>query len=203
MEHSPPFISRLLSSRPRKGDGSLPVLSRLSALPHEVSQSLVRLIGDARPLQIALDGACAGGFSLYGTATPWYPFIMESPRPNRLFSRIREAARHLFRRQPPPAMIGTPPSQRPTWHDPAAHARDFAERYATELDYAVSQRMIELGIPDDCIGTRNFGYGPPRLAFRPLGVDGGHIESNGVEREVGSSQRESSNRRCHPQYVQW
>jgi hypothetical protein len=104
---------------------------------------------------------------------------MESPPSNRLFSRIREAARHLLRRQPPPAMIGTPPSQRPTWHDPAAHARDFAERYATELDYAVSQRMIELGIPDDRIGTRNFGYGPPRLAFQPFGVDGGHIESNG------------------------
>jgi hypothetical protein len=27
-----------------------------------------------------------------------------------------------------PGMIGTPPSQRPMWHDPAAHARDFAER---------------------------------------------------------------------------
>jgi hypothetical protein len=34
----------------------------------------------------------------------------------------------LFRRKP--GMIGTPPSQRPMWHDPAAHARDFAERYA-------------------------------------------------------------------------
>jgi hypothetical protein len=93
-------------------------------------------------------------FSFYGTASPWYPFIMESQRPNCLFSRIREAVKHLLRRQPLPAMIGTPPSQRPTWHDPAAHARDFAERYATELDYAVSQR-------------------------------------------------ESSNRRFHPQYVQW
>jgi hypothetical protein len=103
---------------------------------------------------------------------------MEFPRPNRLLSGIREAVKHLFRHQPP-AMIGTPPSQRPTWHDPAAHARDFAERYATELDYAVSQRMIELGIPDDRIGTRNFGFGPHRLAFQPLGVDGGHIESHG------------------------
>jgi hypothetical protein len=33
--------------------------------------------------------------------------------------------RDLFRK---PAMIGTPPSWRPTWHDPAKHARDFAER---------------------------------------------------------------------------
>jgi len=34
-------------------------------------------------------------------------------------------------------MIGTPPSQRPMWHDPAAHARDFAERYADPLNYLV------------------------------------------------------------------
>jgi hypothetical protein len=26
-----------------------------------------------------------------------------------------------------PGMIGTPPSQRPMWQDPAAHARDFAK----------------------------------------------------------------------------
>ena len=89
-----------------------------------------------------------------------------------LFRRIRE----FFRG---PAMIGTPPSKRPVWHDPAEHARDFAKRYAVELDYAVSQRMMELGIPDDQIGTRNVGYGPPRLAFQPLGVEGGHIFANG------------------------
>ncbi len=34
----------------------------------------------------------------------------------------------FFRRKP--GMIGTLPPQRPMWDDPAAHARDFAERYA-------------------------------------------------------------------------
>src|SRR5271165_6043183 len=38
----------------------------------------------------------------------------------------------------------TPPSARRMWHDRAAHACDFAQRYAEPLDYAVFQRMIEL-----------------------------------------------------------
>jgi hypothetical protein len=88
------------------------------------------------------------------------------------FKRIRD----FFRR---PAMIGTPPSKRPMWHDPAEHAKDFAKRYAVELDYAVSQRMMELGIPDDQIGMRNIGYGPPRLVFQPYGVEGGNVRENG------------------------
>ncbi len=67
-----------------------------------------------------------------------------------LFSRIKAAARTLsaklsLRRT---AMIGTPPSERPLWHNPAAHARDFAERYAQDLDLIVAQRIQELGIPD-------------------------------------------------------
>ena len=32
------------------------------------------------------------------------------------------------------------------WHDPAGHARDFAERYAEPLNYHVENRMMELGI---------------------------------------------------------
>jgi hypothetical protein len=39
---------------------------------------------------------------------------------------------------------GTPPSARRMWHERAAHACDFAQRYAEPLDDAVSQRMIEL-----------------------------------------------------------
>jgi hypothetical protein len=89
-----------------------------------------------------------------------------------LFDRIRD----FFRK---PVMIGTPPSQRPLWHDPKAHAKDFALRYATELDYAISQRMMELGIPDRQIGMKNIGYGPPRLAFQPHGEVGGRIAPNG------------------------
>jgi hypothetical protein len=42
------------------------------------------------------------------------------------FQRIRD----FFRK---PAMIGMPPSERLMWHDPAAHARDFAERYAEPI----------------------------------------------------------------------
>ena len=45
----------------------------------------------------------------------------------------------FFRRKP--GMIGTPPSQRPIWHNEAAHARDFAERYAEPLNYHVENRM--------------------------------------------------------------
>jgi hypothetical protein len=88
------------------------------------------------------------------------------------FRRIRD----LFRK---PAMIGTPPSKQPMWHDPAAHAKDFAKRYAVELDYAVSQRMLDLGIPTDQIGMPNVGHGPPRLVFQPHGVEGGNVRGNG------------------------
>jgi hypothetical protein len=37
-------------------------------------------------------------------------------------------------------MIGTPPSARPMWHDPAAHAIDFSKRYAEPLDQYVTVR---------------------------------------------------------------
>ena len=60
------------------------------------------------------------------------------------FQRIRD-----FFRNPP--MIGTPPSERPMWHDPEAHARDFAERYAEPMNYHVEHRMMELGIPTGSI----------------------------------------------------
>ena len=39
------------------------------------------------------------------------------------------------------------------WHDPAEHARDFAERYAEPMNYHVENRMMELGIPTDRIRT--------------------------------------------------
>jgi hypothetical protein len=80
------------------------------------------------------------------------------------FKRIRE----LFRK---PAMIGTPPSARPMWHDPAVHARDFAERYAVPMDYHVAQRMTELGIRD--IGFPDLDAGIQWAAFHPHGIAGG------------------------------
>ena len=50
------------------------------------------------------------------------------------FQRIRD----FFRK---PAMIGTPPSLRPKWHDPKAHARNFAERYAEPMNYHGSNTL--------------------------------------------------------------
>ena len=43
--------------------------------------------------------------------------------------------------------------------DPADHAEDFARRYAQEMDYLTGDRMTELGIPTDKIGSRTPGKG--------------------------------------------
>jgi DNA-damage-inducible protein J len=48
------------------------------------------------------------------------------------FRRIAD----FFRRKP--GMIGTPPSQRTIWHDPATDARDFTYRY-TEAESILDQ----------------------------------------------------------------
>jgi hypothetical protein len=98
---------------------------------------------------------------------------MASPRD--LFSRIKAAARKLAARFRPPAMIGTPPSQRPLWHDPAAHARDFSERYAQDLDLIVAQRIQELGIPDHQNGRPDPDAGGLWRAFFPHQGDGGGV----------------------------
>ena len=65
------------------------------------------------------------------------------------FRRIAD----FFRRKP--GMIGTPPSQRQMWHDPAAHARDFAERYAEPLDVIVSRGGGSAGGGDTPCNPRN------------------------------------------------
>ncbi len=83
------------------------------------------------------------------------------------FRRIAE----LFRRKP--GMIGTPPSQRPMWHDPAAHARDFAQRYAKPLNYLVESRMMELGIDPLKIGVGDPEHGIRHAAFIPHEANGG------------------------------
>ena len=97
------------------------------------------------------------------------------------FSWIQAAAKGLAAklRPRPPAMIGTPPSQRPLWHDPAAHARDFAERYSVPLSYAVEQRMMDLGIPPDQIGMPDKHHGIQWSAFHPPGTVGGSYSPDG------------------------
>jgi hypothetical protein len=82
------------------------------------------------------------------------------------FKRIRD----FFRK---PAMIGTPPSKRSMWHDPAAHARNFAERYAEPLNYHVENRMMELGIDTLKIGVGDPEHGVRHAAFIPHEADGG------------------------------
>ena len=86
------------------------------------------------------------------------------------FKRIRD----FFRK---PAMIGTPPSKRPMWRDPAEHAEDFAKRYAEPMDYHVSQRMTELGI--QLIGMPDRDAGMEWAAFHPHGKAGGSYAPDG------------------------
>jgi hypothetical protein len=101
-----------------------------------------------------------------------------------------EAARGLFKRMAAPVqalaaklrprqpgMIGAPPSARPMWHDSAAHARDFAERYAHDLDLAVAERMTELGIKEIGFPDRNAGI--QWAAFHPRGTVGGSYAPDG------------------------
>ena len=82
------------------------------------------------------------------------------------FKRIRD----FFRK---PAMIGTPPSERSMWHDAAAHARDFAHRYAEPMNYHVENRMMELGINPAQIGVGDPDHGIRHAAFMPHESDGG------------------------------
>jgi hypothetical protein len=76
-------------------------------------------------------------------------------------------------------MIGTLPSARPIWHDPAAHAKNFAERYAQDLDLAVAQRMRDLGIGDSQIGMPDDDRAIQWAAFHPRGTQGGNNSPDG------------------------
>src|SRR5208337_4436652 len=58
-------------------------------------------------------------------------------------------------------------SDQPMWHDPAAHARDFAERYAEPMDYLAAQRMMDLGIPLSQIGRPGPDHGGRWRTFFP------------------------------------
>jgi hypothetical protein len=78
------------------------------------------------------------------------------------------------------AMIGTPPSARPMWHDPVAHASDFSERSAQDLDLIVAQRIQELGIPDHQNGRPDPDAGGRWRAFVPHQEDGGGVVGNQI-----------------------
>jgi hypothetical protein len=65
------------------------------------------------------------------------------------------------------------------WYDPAAHARDFAGRYAEPLDQCVAVRMEELGLSNDEIGMPDDDRGVPWAAFHLLGKQGGYNSPDG------------------------
>src|SRR5689334_10038390 len=121
-----------------------------------------------------------------------------------LFSRIKAAARNLAAklRPRPPAMIGTPPSARPLWHDPAAHARDFAERYVQDLDLIVSQRIQELGIPDHQNGRPDPDAGGRWRAFFPHQGDGGGVVGDQINADAGLFDTGLMGRRYRPEIAE-
>jgi hypothetical protein len=84
-----------------------------------------------------------------------------------LLSQIKAALQKHTAPFRPPAMIGTRPSARPIWHNPAAHARDFSERYAEDIDLAIANRKMELGIPNHQIGRPDPDH---RAADTPLKI---------------------------------
>jgi hypothetical protein len=77
----------------------------------------------------------------------------------------------LFRRKP--GMIGTPPSTREVPTDAGLHSVDFSQRYFEPMDYHAANRMTELGIPIDQIGSRDRARGIDHATFHPLERDGG------------------------------
>jgi hypothetical protein len=95
------------------------------------------------------------------------------------FHRIAD----FFRRKK--GIIGTPPSQRRIWRDPAAHARDFAERYAQDLDVIVAQRIQELGIPDHQNGRPDPDASGPWRAFFPHQGDVGGVVGDQINADAG------------------
>jgi hypothetical protein len=70
-------------------------------------------------------------------------------------------------------MIEKPPS------DPAAHAQDFGRRYADWADYVVSQRMLDLGIPPERIGSSDLLFGIRHAAFHPDYRNAGAVSPDG------------------------
>jgi hypothetical protein len=71
------------------------------------------------------------------------------------------------------------------WHDPASHARDFSARYAENIELAVSQRMMDLGVPTACIGFPDPDHGGVWRAFFPHSGRGGVVLGEGIGIDSG------------------
>jgi hypothetical protein len=84
--------------------------------------------------------------------------------------------------EPPPAMIGEPPSARglpliPT--DPAEHAVRFARAWQDVAEAYVQRRMRELGISEARIGSSDHERRVERRAFFPDEITAGGIATGG------------------------
>jgi hypothetical protein len=112
-----------------------------------------------------------------------------SRRIPRLLTRLVDAARGLLRREeppaePPPSMIGLPPSARGLTGRPAdisEHASQVASEWEDVAESYVQKRMRELGIPESQIGAPDYNRGGERRAFLPDEMVGG---TNGTGRRL-------------------
>ena len=112
---------------------------------------------------------------------------MEPPRRlSSLLIRLGAAAKRLAARlrrenppvEPPPAMIGLPPSARGLKAIPAdieEHAKDFATRYWEPLEAIARKRMRTVGVPEDRIGMIDGDFNYRLAAFHPRQMDGGGV----------------------------
>ena len=109
---------------------------------------------------------------------------MEPSRLSRILSRLRDALRReKAAPEPPPAMIGTPPSARglkPIPDDLDEHLVDFCTRYWEPLEEITKRRMRKVGVPEDKIGMLDVDNDYRLAAFHPTQLDGG-----GVHRPTG------------------
>jgi hypothetical protein len=107
--------------------------------------------------------------------------------PQRRITRFLFRLARLLRREkppvePPPAMIGLPPSARGLTGrpaDPALHAEVVAHEWADVGEAYLQKRMRELGIPDRQIGAPDYNRGGERRAFLPNEMIGGSNDLHG------------------------
>jgi hypothetical protein len=82
----------------------------------------------------------------------------------------------------PPGMIGPSPSERgfrAVTADKAVHAQQVAREWHDVAESYARQRMKELGIPEEMIGSSDHRRGGERHAFFPDEVDGGGVAPGG------------------------
>src|SRR4051794_35054832 len=81
--------------------------------------------------------------------------------------------------EPPPAMIGRPPSASQVPLDPGLHAKDFARRWSEPLDQYCASRMAELGMARERIGSSDHTHGIHWCAFNPNERTAGGVATGG------------------------